>query len=98
MTTVLMSYVLRADWSQYRIIMWAGSQIGTRGLTCAALGGSSVRGHFSDKANHLCSGTLSRQPGREREAPLRRRVLHLAPSSESHPDMGDCDLNSRVLQ
>lgn len=32
------------------------------------------------------------------EALLRKGVLHFAGSSESHPDMVDCNLSSRVLQ
>lgn len=55
---------------------------------------SSLQGHFSDKAtSHLCSGTITSQSGRDRKAPLRKEVLHL----ESHPVLGNCNLNSRVL-
>lgn len=43
--------------------------------------------------------TLPIKSGREREAPLRKRALHFAPSSESHSEgIGDCNLSSRVLQ
>jgi hypothetical protein len=36
--------------------------------------------------------------GREEETPLRKAILHFAPSSESYPDMVDCDLDSKFLQ
>jgi hypothetical protein len=42
--------------------------------------------------------TLQLRSGREREALLRRGVLHVALSLESYPDTVDGYLNSRALQ
>lgn len=44
---------------------------GTSAELCS-LADSFVQGRFKGKASHLCSGTLSRQLGRDREAPLRK--------------------------
>ena len=78
---------------QHLIIMWAGSQSETCVLSYAALQRvasqtrpvTCVQGHFP-------------KTGRDREALLRMEVPHFAPSSESYRVMGDCYLNSKVLQ
>lgn len=63
-------------------------------VLCAVLR-SSAQGHCSYKARHLCSGTFSRQSWAEKGKFHWERS---PPFCMSHPVMGNCDLNSRVLR
>lgn len=61
----------------------------------AGLVDNSVQGHFSDK----CAQKHALDNARQRKgSPKRKGVLHFAPNLESHPDMGNFNLNRRVLQ
>lgn len=76
---------------QYLIIMWVGSQSGSRVLSYAALHkvslqtppGSYVQGHSPDQV-----GQREGSPTEKGRSP---------PFCMSHPVMGNCDLNSGVL-
>ena len=81
---------------QHLIIMQAQSQSRTCAELCN-LADILIYGHFSDSARQgqtpVFRDTLQKKKGRDREATQRK-----VPSSESHPGVGDCNLNSKVAQ
>lgn len=79
--------------------MWTGNQSGTCVLSCAAFAESSTQGHFFIQGQVPVLKGHSPDKARQRQGrPARKGDLHFAPISESHPVMGDSNLNSRAFQ
>lgn len=56
-------------------------------LNHVVLAGSFMQSYFPSTVRYLSSGTLSKQSGREKEAPLRKGFLQSALRSESYQNM-----------
>ena len=86
--------------TKYLIITRVGSQTeqGLRVELCRVCRELCTRLSSKQSQASVLRDTLQTRSCSENEAPLRKGVIHFVLSLESHLDMGDGDLNSRILQ